>query len=108
MSDTFVMIYTTFPGKAEAKKCGRDLVARKLAACVNIFPRATAIFEWEGEIQTAREAAMIIKTRAALKDAVYAALKESHPYALPAFLVYEASGGSDEFLAWIAAQTASV
>lgn len=103
---SIIMIYTTFPSKAEAKKAGEGLVAGKLAACVNIFPRMTAIFEWEGEVQTAREAAMIIKTVSNLKDEVYTALKAAHPYSVPAFLVYPASDASPEFGDWIRGQTA--
>jgi len=103
---TIVMIYTTFPTKSEAKKIGRELVARKLAACVNIFPRMTAIFEWEGEIQEGRETAMIIKTVETRRDAVYELLKSMHSYTTPAFLVYSASAGSESFAAWVEAQTA--
>jgi len=102
---SIIMIYTTFPSKAEAKKTGASLVESKLAACVNIFPRMTSIYEWEGKRQTARETAMIIKTRLNLRDAVYTAIKASHPYSIPAFLVYPASDSSPEFAAWIEGQT---
>jgi periplasmic divalent cation tolerance protein len=99
------LIYTTFPSEAEARTAGSALVEARLAACVNIFPSMTAIFEWQGQIETANETAMIIKTQLALKDEVYAGLKQHHPYTVPAFVVLEASGGSKEFLGWIATQT---
>lgn len=107
VKSSIVMIYTTFPSKAEAKKAGAQLVERKLAACVNIYPRITSIYEWEGKMQTARETAMVVKTVSGLQDAVYAALKAIHPYSLPAFVVYSASASSVEYEAWVIAQTVS-
>ncbi|MDZ4791314.1 MAG: divalent-cation tolerance protein CutA [Hyphomicrobiales bacterium] len=104
---SIIMIYTTFASKAEAKKAGADLVERRLAACVNIFPPMTSIYEWEGEVQTTREAAMIVKTVFGLQNAVYTALKATHPYSIPAFVVYPASASSVEFEAWVKQQTQS-
>ncbi len=34
----FIFIYTTFASKAEAQKLSRQLVKKKLAACVNVWP----------------------------------------------------------------------
>ncbi len=104
-SEPVSLIYTTFPSESEAAAAGQALVAKKLAACVNIFPPMTAIFEWEGRVELATETAMIIKTRLALKDEVYTELKQHHSYSIPAFVVLEAAGGSKEFVNWIASQT---
>ena len=57
-----ILIYTTFPSESEAKSVGRALVEGGLAACVNIFPQMIAIFSWQGEVEEAGEAAMIVKT----------------------------------------------
>jgi periplasmic divalent cation tolerance protein len=104
-SEPAALIYTTFPSEGEAVSTGEVLVAKRLAACVNIFPPMTAIFEWEGRVEKATETAMIIKTRLALKDDVYTELKHHHSYSIPAFVVLEAAGGSKEFVNWIAGQT---
>jgi hypothetical protein len=34
-----VLVYTTWPSMADAEKAGREIVERRLAACVNILPR---------------------------------------------------------------------
>jgi periplasmic divalent cation tolerance protein len=104
-SGPVALIYTTFPSEREAASAGEALVAKKLAACVNIFPSMTAIFEWDGAIQKTAETAMIIKTKSALRDEVYTELTQHHPYSVPAFLVLEAAGGSKDFVNWIAGQT---
>ncbi|KYQ46505.1 Protein CutA like protein [Trachymyrmex zeteki] len=43
--------YVTVPDDAVAKRLARGLVENKLAACVNIIPQLTSIYEWEGKIQ---------------------------------------------------------
>jgi len=105
-NDKPVLIYSTFPSAAEAERVGGALVDRGLAACVNIFSAMTAIYVWEGKRQRESEAAMIIKTRAKLADTVVAEARKLHPYTNPALLVVPASGGSQDFLRWIAEQTA--
>ena len=57
-----VLIYTTFETVEDAKSVGRILVESRLAACVNIIPSMTSIYEWQGQLQEAGEAVMIIKT----------------------------------------------
>jgi periplasmic divalent cation tolerance protein len=101
-----VLIYTTFPSLDDARRVGQALVEAKLAACVNMFPGMISIFEWQGAREEANEVAMIIKTRAALAEAVLAETKRLHPYELPALLVLPTAGGSDEYCGWIASQTA--
>ena len=66
----------------------------------------TSIYIWEGKRQRDTEAAMLIKTRAALADRVIAEARKLHPYTNPALLVLPITGGSEDFLRWIAEQTA--
>lgn len=101
-----VLIYSTFPSPAEAERVGGELVDRGLAACVNIFPGMTAIYIWEGKRQRDGETAMLIKTRAELADQVIAEARKLHPYSNPALLVLPVTGGSPDFMRWIAQATA--
>ena len=105
-NDKPVLIYSTFPSAAEAERVGGALVERGLAACVNIIPQMTAIYTWQGQRQRDSEAVMIIKTRAALAETVIAETRQAHPYTNPALVVLPIVGGSDDFLRWIAEQTA--
>jgi periplasmic divalent cation tolerance protein len=101
-----ILIYTTFPSESEAKKAGRALVEGGLAACVNIFPHMVSIFSWQGEVEEASEAAMIVKTVKAREGEVLSEIKRLHPYAVPARLVLPVAGGGEDFLRWIAEQCA--
>ena len=99
------LIYTTFPSKGEAKKAGRALVESGMVACVNIFPKMTAFYIWQGKLEESREAAMLIKTARERSAEVLAEVKRLHPYSLPARLVLAVEGGGDDFLDWIATQS---
>ena len=101
-----VFVYTTYPSLVEAESAGRAIVERRLAACVNILPKMITHYRWRGELERGEEVVMIFKTRAALDEAVRAAVKESHPYETPAIVVLPVEGGDPDYLAWIMAETA--
>jgi periplasmic divalent cation tolerance protein len=100
-----VLVYTTWPTTAEAEAAGRTLVERRLAACVNILPGMISHYRWEGEVERAEEAVMIVKTRASLADAVSAAVKELHRYTTPAILVISPESVEGAYLGWLLAET---
>lgn len=99
------LVYITASGVAEAEKIGRELVVRKLAACVNILPHMTSIYEWEGELVTGREAVLLAKTRAGLVNELTLAVKSLHSYDCPCVLALDAVNGNREFFDWIRSST---
>jgi periplasmic divalent cation tolerance protein len=66
----------------------------------------TAIYVWEGKRQRESEAAMLVKTRAALAAQVVAEVRKQHTDTHPALLALPVEGGSEDFMRWIAEQTA--
>jgi periplasmic divalent cation tolerance protein len=103
--DKPILIYTTCPSAELAHGIGASLVAARLAACVNIIPGMQSIYAWQGQIETATEFVVLIKTRTCLTDQVMAHVKTMHPYDTPAILTLPITGGSAPFLAWIMAET---
>src|SRR5690349_16764053 len=101
-----VLVYTTFPDEATALAIGETLVTDKLAACVNVIPGMRSVYAWKGAVEQAAEVVGIVKTREGLKEAVRAALKERHPYETPIVLFLEVSGGDQDTLDWLMAETA--
>ena len=106
-NDKPVLIYSTYASPEEAERIGGELVDRGLAACVNVFPGMTSIYIWEGRRERGSEAAMLIKTRSSLAEQAIAEARKLHSYSNPAFLVLPVTGGSEDFLRWIAEQTAA-
>jgi len=100
-----LLIYTTFEDIDDARQVGRDLVQVRLAACVNIIPSMTSIYEWQGDLNEASEVVMLIKTRKACLEKALARAKELHPYDTPALLVIEPSAFDGAFADWVVEQT---
>jgi len=105
--DDPVLVYTTWPSAAEAEAAGRALVEQRLAACVNILPGMVSIYAWQGAVERADEAVMIVKTRQALAGQAAEAVRARHPYAVPAILVLPTLSVDADYAAWIAAETAA-
>jgi len=104
-TDRAVFVYTTYPSLVEAEEAGRALVGERLCACVNILPGMVSYYWWEGEVQRGEEAVMIVKTRAALAERVSTAIKERHPYSVPALIVIPLESVDQPYLEWLMAET---
>ena len=102
-----VLVYTTWPSIVEAEAAGRKIVAKRLAACVNILPGMISHYWWQGKIERAEEVVMIVKTRASLVDKVGAAVKELHSYTTPAVMVLPVESLDPAYHAWIVAETSA-
>ncbi len=100
-----LIVITSAPDRVVAEKIARALVERKLAACVNILADCTSIYRWQGQIETAGEVPLLIKTRADIYDEVEAAIKSLHPYELPEIIGVSVERGSPDYLAWVNAAT---
>jgi len=80
-------------------------VENNLAACVNALENMTAMFMWKGRMETAKEVVLLAKTREELKDQVLEKVRQVHSYECPCVVFLPISGGHQEFLDWIQAET---
>jgi periplasmic divalent cation tolerance protein len=96
-----LLVLSTSGSEAEAQKIAQELVQRRLAACVNIVPRIQSVYRWEGEVETAEEFLLIIKTTNARSAEVQSAIRELHSYDLPECIVVSIETGSEKYLKWI-------
>ena len=83
------------------------LVEERLAACVNVVPKVTSVYWWQGRVERDDEALLIIKTRAALVPVLTEAIKNVHPYEVPEVIALPLSPGegNPDYLQWLAEQT---
>src|SRR5579863_8367366 len=96
-----VFVYTTYPSLVEAEGIGRELVEKRLCACVNILPGMVSLYWWQGAIERGEEAVMIIKTRAALVEPVRATVRRLHSYTTPAILVLPIESVDPDYREWL-------
>ena len=98
--------YVTAPSREAALAIGRAVVAERLAACANVVDGAASVYWWRGKLEEAREAVLILKTRAELVERLTARVKALHSYQCPCVVALPIAGGNPEYLDWIAAETA--
>ncbi len=105
MADAAIVVLTNLPDRASAARLARELVEGRLAACVNIGAAVESIYHWRGQIETAAEIPVAVKTRTVLYSQVEAAIRRFHPYELPEILAVPITHASTPYLDWILAET---
>jgi periplasmic divalent cation tolerance protein len=104
MTATLVVLCTC-PDSGTAERLAERVVTDGHAACVNVVPKLTSIYRWQGQLQRDHEALMIIKTTGAAYGALEQALREHHPYELPEIIAVPIEQGSKDYLDWVARMT---
>ena len=105
MPEPLVVVITNLPNREAALELAREMIARRLAACVNVLADCTSVYRWRGAVENATETPVLIKTRAALFSEVETAIRQLHPYELPEIIAVPVSCGSSEYLDWVSAET---
>lgn len=100
------IVLVTCGSIGEARKIGRSVVEKKLAACANIVPGIESTYRWKGKVERAREVLVLMKTTASRLTQLEREVKRLHSYEVPEFIVLRIAAGSKEYLAWIGASTA--
>jgi len=101
MTDKLVVLVTC-SSEEEASRIARALVAGRLAACVNILESPVrSVYRWKGNVETAMEHLLVIKTRRARLADLEAAVKRLHSYDTPEIIALPIAAGSRRYLAWL-------
>jgi periplasmic divalent cation tolerance protein len=103
-TDDIVILYVTVPDIECGKNIARSAVGHKLAACGNIFPAMTAIYEWEGVVEEGDEAVLLLKTRQGTAERLMDFIIERHPYDTPCVMELPVGRINDGYAAWLLAQ----
>jgi periplasmic divalent cation tolerance protein len=93
------IVYITVGDMKNASEIARELVSRRLAACVNMFP-VSSIYRWNENIETQNEIAMLVKTDSSRLDEIIKVVKILHTYDLPA-IEFWGIEGEQEYLDWV-------
>lgn len=96
-------VTTTVGSRAEADQLGRAILARRLAACVQVEEGLTSLYRWQGKDCEDPEVRLTIKTLPGCEAALQELFREEHPYDVPQFLAVgmRASAG---YLEWVRAE----
>ena len=96
------VVLSTCPDR-EAQRIAYGLVEDGIAACVNIAPKLTSVYRWEGAIHEDKESLLLIKTTADRLNDLRKALLTSHPYDVPEVLVLDvdAEASNPIYVDWV-------
>lgn len=104
MDETVVEMQVACGDHEEASSIAEALVGQRLAACVQQVPiRST--YRWNGAIERDDEVLLLVKTTAGRVASVTAAVLGLHSYDVPAITAVEVVGGSEDYLAWVQAES---
>ncbi|RLF81601.1 divalent-cation tolerance protein CutA [Thermococci archaeon] len=95
-----ILVYTTFPNWKSAEKITRELLERKLIACANLREHK-AFYRWQGQIENDNEIGALLKTKVDLWSELKDALRELHPYTVPAIIRIDVDHVNKEYLNWL-------
>jgi periplasmic divalent cation tolerance protein len=96
-----LIIFTTAPNKEEAESLAHKLVEEKLAACVQIVPKITSFYFWEGAVRKDEEYLLLIKTLREKYDEAETFIKANHSYSVPEIAAIESVKVSEHYLNWL-------
>ena len=98
----FRVVFVTCATLEEARKIARDVVEKRLAACVHIVTHAIeSFYSWEGKLEDNSEYLLMIKTTEERLPDLQKQVLARHSYDTPEFIVLPIVSGSDAYLKWL-------
>lgn len=104
---TALMVYITAPDMDWARTLASALVGDRLCACANIIGSMESVYWWHGELESANECIILLKTTEDVYPALEQRAREIHPYDTPCIVALPLSRGYAPFMQWIAEETRS-
>lgn len=100
-----LLVFTNLPDRGAAERLADTVIAKNLAACVNILAPCRSVYRWKAEVQHDEEHPMLIKTTRERYGALEQVLREGHPYELPEIIAVPIERGLPAYLEWVTAET---
>jgi periplasmic divalent cation tolerance protein len=97
----FCVVMVTAPKGKEANALARLVLEKKLAACVNILKDVSSYFWWDGKIDRATEALLVMKTTRARLGALTKAIVRAHSYSVCEVIALPVISGNKPYLDWV-------
>lgn len=102
--NAMILIYITCRDADEAQKIGTHLLEKRLSACYNVIDHMMSGYWWPpgaGEIETAYETILIVKTLESKFDLIEKEVMSVHASDTPCLIAIPTGRVAKKYLAWI-------
>src|SRR6266849_3848085 len=97
-----IVVLVTCGTASEAERIARELVKRRLAACVNLLESPVrSIYRWRGKVENAPEYLLMVKTSRKRLAELQREVERLHSYDVPEVIALPIAAGSGKYLAWL-------
>jgi periplasmic divalent cation tolerance protein len=83
------LIKTSVASQQDARNLAGDMMAARMAACIQITGPGESLYRWQGKLEQAEEWYLSIKTSERKRPAVVDWLMQKHPYDVPEIICTE-------------------
>ncbi|MXQ88502.1 hypothetical protein E5288_WYG006728 [Bos mutus] len=101
VSGTYSIVFVNCPNEQIARDIARAILDKKLAASVNILPKASSLYYWNGEIEEATEVLLLIKTKTSKIHMLSSYIRLVHPFEIPELFSLPMDQGDVHYLKWL-------
>lgn len=101
-SAPFIQVRIACPNRAEADQLAAELVAERLAACVQVTPDVQSTYRWQGKVEVATESVALVTSRADLFEQLAARVTQLHSYDVPEIVASPLTQVSSAYAEWLA------
>lgn len=99
-----IIIISTFPAEESTVSTVKELLNKKLCACVNLM-KVRSVYHWDNKPEDQEEYLVLFKcTTSTVKD-LKSELKRAHPYEVPEIVEIRMNDVSDSYLSWMTEST---
>lgn len=96
-----LIVLTTVADNESAEALARGIVEAKLAACVQVLPRMTSVYFWEGKVQSEGEHLLLIKTLEENYADLETFILAEHSYDVPEVVAIRTDHVSEGYRGWL-------
>ncbi|MBV5306231.1 MAG: divalent-cation tolerance protein CutA [Desulfobulbaceae bacterium] len=96
-----LLITTTLESRADAEKLGTLLLQKRLIACAQISGPVSSSYWWQGEIVSAEEYLLTMKSNELRYKELEQVLREAHPYEVPEIIATVITHLSEGYHQWL-------
>lgn len=103
-NNSYCVVMTSIGSEAQANALAKQLLAERLAACVQI-QQVRSHYIWQDKACDEAESLLFIKTHSAQYEQLEHFIRAHHPYEVPEIIQLPVTAGFSAYLRWIDAAT---